>query len=165
MLFSKLNISKIAPPLILYLSLTKSRARGTLESINFYQNYTECCRAKLLRRLSSETFTGAVDDANEAEQLLQLATQPTDIPHHYTIDETRALRYLCETKCAYTPHLLQVTAEVGAEWVDEKAMGDGYVVFILMTKVPGERMDYDMFWSKVEGKREEIRRAFKTALL
>jgi hypothetical protein len=39
------------------------------------------------------------------------------------------------------------------------------VVFILMTKVPGERMDYSMFWSKAVEEREEIRRAFKTALL
>lgn len=116
-------------------------------------------RGDLTTKRSPELSTTRMKPSNSSD------LPPTDIPHHHTLDETRALRYLGETKCSYAPHLLQDTAEVGAEWVDEKTMGYGYVVFILMTKVPGERMDYGMFWSKSEEKREQIRRAFKTALL
>ena len=43
-------------------------------------------------------------------------------------------------------------------------MSGGYAVFILMTKIPGEQLNYDTFWGKDEEEREAIRRAFKVAL-
>lgn len=44
-------------------------------------------------------------------------------------------------------------------------MSGGYVAFILMTKVPGEALNYEKFWAKDQKTREDIRRAFKAALM
>jgi len=48
---------------------------------------------------------------------------------------------------------------------DEQAMVGGFAIFLLMTKVPGECIEYNMFWSKTEEQREEIRHAFKKAVM
>ena len=44
-------------------------------------------------------------------------------------------------------------------------MPEGYTAFMLMTKVPGKALDYEKFWEKGEKTRENIRRAFKAALM
>jgi hypothetical protein len=43
-------------------------------------------------------------------------------------------------------------------------MPEYYMICILMTKLPGEKLDYYKFWKAPIEEREEVRKAFKTAL-
>lgn len=113
---------------------------------------------------TSQRVKQARIDADHARQLYKQATQPVDYPHESTLREARALELFGETECAYTPHLLDFASDYMLDGVDDDSMPGGYVVFILMNKVPGEQLDWDLFWDKEEATREEIRRAFKTAL-
>jgi hypothetical protein len=61
--------------------------------------------------------------------------------------------------------MIGYAADYMLEGVDEQAMMGGYTVFMLMNKIPGEPLSYDMFWKKDEKTREEIRVAFKEALM
>ena len=105
----------------------------------------------------------ALDDVKHADFLYHLATKPVTSPHRYTLDEIEALRTFGALKCANAPHLLSLVADYLPSGRDEQAMIGGYVVFMLMNKVPGQPLDYDTFWEKDEETREEIRQAFKVA--
>jgi len=85
--------------------------------------------------------------------------------HRYTFQEIRALQHLKKTNCKHTPHLLDIDGAFVDASIDEVAMVGGYSMFILMTKLPGERIEYDMFWSKALEEREKTRAAFKTAMM
>jgi hypothetical protein len=52
----------------------------------------------------------------------------------------------------------------GSEDYDQIAMPGGYMICVLMTKLPGEQLDYYKFWKAPIEEREEDRKAFKTAL-
>lgn len=100
-----------------------------------------------------------------ANGLYYLATHGVKSPHRFTIDERDALDHFGVSECKNTPHLLGYSAEYISEGLDPNAMPKGYTAFILMTKAPGEALDYEMFWEKDEKTRENIRRAFKAALM
>lgn len=85
--------------------------------------------------------------------------------HRYTIQEIRALRHLKKTSCQHTPHLIDIDGTFVTADIDEAAMVGGYTIFMLMTKLPGQRIEYDMFWSKTLEERQEIRLAFKMAMM
>lgn len=94
-----------------------------------------------------------------------MATQPVEWPNEATMQELKALTHFHREGCDSTPHLLDFVGDFIEEGVDEQEMVDGYAVFILMAKVPGERLDYHKYWNRSETQRDEIRAAFKEALL
>lgn len=97
--------------------------------------------------------------------MLRIATHPVDTPHEFTKQEIEALWHLRRENCGSTPQLLNTIGDFPAPGVDEQEMVDGYAVFILMTKVPGEPLTYDKYWKLLESERDEIRAAFKEALM
>ncbi|KAI8933624.1 hypothetical protein NX059_009349 [Plenodomus lindquistii] len=106
------------------------------------------------------------EDATNAHALFKKAFEPTTEPHKYTIEEIKSLEILQENQYTSSPHLIDSYAEFTRKGVDnERAMPKGYTIFILMTKVPGEQLDHNKFWAKDKESRNEIRRAFKDAII
>jgi hypothetical protein len=106
-----------------------------------------------------------LDSIQYGDTLRYIATNPVELPHQYTFDEIKGLRKFEKTQCAYTPHLLQVVGDWLPAGVDKEAMEGGFAVFMLMTKVPGEPLTYEMMNGKTTAERDEIRAAFKTAMM
>ncbi|KAF1828219.1 hypothetical protein BDW02DRAFT_260714 [Decorospora gaudefroyi] len=143
----------------------KYQVQGTSESIFFYWDHARLCVNKLSMERSAEDSQEALSDLEEANQLFSSATKPADRPHQDTLYEIPALHHLSEVDCAYTPHLLGYMADYMMDGVDDQAMAGGYTVFMLMNKISGEPLGHDLFWKKDVETREEIRRAFKVALM
>jgi hypothetical protein len=61
---------------------------------------------------------------------------------------------LTAAKCVYTPHILDISSGRNSTESDGLAMPDGYIVFIVMTKVPGESLTCDKYWGYTPEKRE-----------
>jgi hypothetical protein len=99
------------------------------------------------------------------QELRHIATHPVKTAHHYTIDELEALRILRDTDCAHTPQLLATISDVMPAGRDKQGMVGGFVVFILMTKVPGTPITPAMMETKTLEQMDEIRAAFKTAIM
>ncbi|KAF2785889.1 hypothetical protein K505DRAFT_261098 [Melanomma pulvis-pyrius CBS 109.77] len=106
-------------------------------------------------------------DLMYAVMMYKCATYSVKRPNKATLDEIKALTHLRREGCKSTPHLLGHVANPmeEEEGIDEQKMAEGYAVFILMTKLPGERIDYHKYWKLSKTQRDEIRAAFKEALL
>ena len=87
----------------------------------------------------------------------------------YTVQEIESLERVTAARCSATPQLLGVRVDAqnesiltweGSQWW----MPGGYVVYILMTKVPGQSLDIGTFWVSFTAQdRQEIRKAFREA--
>lgn len=84
----------------------------------------------------------------------------------YTKMEVTALKRLTRMKCSYTPKLLSILRQEqdSTMWVP-----GGWLIFILMEKVPG--VPLDNLWNSTKerpamtrSQRDEVREAFKEAL-
>ena len=81
------------------------------------------------------------------------------------MDEAAALERLGALECKHAPALLDVAIRTVQSSTHEEAIPGGYLVFLLMTKLPGKRITYRDFWGLSLQERDEIRNAFKEALL
>lgn len=82
--------------------------------------------------------------------------QPVDVPNEATLHERDALYHFWKMKTGNVPHLLAAVQDVLEPGVDEQAMVGGYVVFILMTKVPGKPI-VDEYWDVSRRARRDSR--------
>ncbi|PGH11462.1 hypothetical protein AJ79_04837 [Helicocarpus griseus UAMH5409] len=83
----------------------------------------------------------------------------TDVPSSTTLREIRNLEYFNEKGCSVTPRLLHKEKFLqGPSWT----MPGGYIVFIVMEKVPG--VPLTDFWTYDRPKRDRIREAFRKSL-
>ena len=85
--------------------------------------------------------------------------KPSKFIHEYTLDEIAALKQLTNASCQSAPRLLDVKKEIQSE--DDDFPG-GYVIFILMTFLPGNP-PYD-FWELPREEKARIQKAFKKAI-
>lgn len=86
----------------------------------------------------------------------------------YTSAEIRTLERLTAAGCSATPTLLAVKADtqdalnhpglISPWW-----MPGGYIVYILMARIPAESLDISSFWSFSQNERDEVRSAFRKA--
>jgi hypothetical protein len=97
-------------------------------------------------------------------KLISMATHPVEIPNAHTLNEIKALRHFCNTGCVHAPQLIDSMGVQLPPGIDPQIMVGGYARFILMTKLPGSRVEWEVFWRKTEAERDEIRQAFKVAL-
>lgn len=102
----------------------------------------------------------------QAEKLLRAAKHPVKTVNDATYNELEALDVFRQTRCAYAPHIVACQFEVGHKSTDELAMPNGYITYVVMTKVPGRSLTHDAaYWGFPPEKREEIRQSFKQALM
>ena len=99
------------------------------------------------------------------KKLILEATLPVDNPNDHTLNEIKALEQFRNTGCVHAPQLIDSTGIQLPPGIDPQIMVGGYARFILMTKLPGSHLRWDDFWEKTEAEREEIRQAFKVALM
>lgn len=80
--------------------------------------------------------------------------------------EIEGLKRVTEAHCKMTPRLLGVKIEQQDETLSVRWwMPGGYVVYILMEKLPAVPLDYYYFWDLDATEREDIRKSFKEGLL
>lgn len=120
----------------------------------------------MLKYCQPEDQVRLEENLAHAEALHTMAKDPVLDPHPYTHREVEALRYLGQMNCSHTPHFIDGYREHTPDWVDEQAMEGGYTTYILMTKVPGKQLDWDMYWWQWdEEMRNKFRSAFKEAMM
>jgi hypothetical protein len=98
-------------------------------------------------------------------KLISEATLPAEIPNLHTLNEIKALEHSRNTGCVHAPQLIDSMGVQLPTGIDPQIMIGGYARFILMTKLPGSRLQWEDFWRKTEAARGEIRQAFKVALM
>jgi hypothetical protein len=136
---------------------------GDEDIIDYYEKAVERCAQTAKKDPLSAI---RLEDLDYARQALHSATHPSPVPNKASLKEVEALRLLGEAKnCAYTPQLLTYAGYNVKEDIDSQGIVDGYMLFMLMTKVPGQPISSDYYWALPISKREEIRQAFKTALM
>ena len=96
---------------------------------------------------------------------IQNATEPAEEAHKHTTDEIAALRHLRKVGCCYTPWFIDYGTDKVEPGMDRHGMVGGYVYYIVMTKVPGKKITAAWLASLPKKKRDEIRQAFKEALM
>lgn len=96
---------------------------------------------------------------------LDLCTKPTNGPNQDTIDEIIGLDRLGSYGCESAPWLLNYTEDKVQPGTHEEEMVGGYVIFILMTKLPRVQLTCNNYWTLSLEEREEVREAFKQALM
>ena len=99
------------------------------------------------------------------KKLISEATLPVDNPNEHTLNEIKALEHFRNTGCVHAPQLIDCMGVQLPLGIDPQIMVGGYARFILMTKLPGSHLRWEDFWEKTEAEREEIRQAFKVALM
>ncbi|KAG9205501.1 hypothetical protein G6514_008143 [Epicoccum nigrum] len=98
-------------------------------------------------------------------KLISEATLPAEIPNVHTLNEIKALEHSRNTGCVHAPQLIDSMGVQLPPGIDPQIVVGGYARFILMTKLPGSCLQWEDFWGKTEAAREEIRQAFKVALI
>ena len=104
-------------------------------------------------------------DLAYTKKLISKATLPVDNPNEHTLNEIKALEQFRNTGCVHAPQLIDCMGVQLPLGIDPQIMVGGYAIFILMTKLPGSHLRWEDFWEKTEAEREEIRQAFKVALM
>jgi hypothetical protein len=94
----------------------------------------------------------------------RVCTHSTSEPNQMTLDELDALQRFREHKCKSAPWLLDIAESPVQPGTHENEIVGGYMIWILMTKLPGERITYSTFCGKSLSERQEIRDAFRDAL-
>jgi hypothetical protein len=100
-----------------------------------------------------------------AKQKLNAATHPVHDPNSATLDEINALERFRDSDCLHTPHLVVAETQRLAPELDKLSIPGGFLTWTIMTYVPGVRLVSTEFWEKPEWQREQIRQAFKIALM
>ncbi|KAK2794011.1 hypothetical protein FQN50_009960 [Emmonsiellopsis sp. PD_5] len=85
--------------------------------------------------------------------------QPYENPGPSTCREINSLSHFNARGCSVTPKLLHVVKSLQEEWM---LVPGGYIVFLVMEKVPGDPLDG--FWGYDPPKREKVRAAFRRGL-
>ena len=99
---------------------------------------------------------------NDALRLCHTAT------HHLNGDmltELQVLRHLSEQGCTHAPELLNLMPTTVRPKRDTHAVVGGYLVFIIMTRVSGEAINFHEFCKLPLAERDEIREKFREALM
>ncbi|KAF2751243.1 hypothetical protein M011DRAFT_455284 [Sporormia fimetaria CBS 119925] len=104
----------------------------------------------------------------DARERLHEAKFPAKFANVATVDEIAALKYFRKKDCHHAPQLLaytDATLKRTDDVVDnDLGMLNGYIYYILMTKVPGRQLDIYEFFKLPLAVREELRQSFKEAL-
>ena len=101
---------------------------------------------------------GPLEAEEEARKLLPDARNPTGIPNFHTRGEIEVLRLFKESQHDCAPWLLNVKQDILECGAHSCEMVSGYIVHILITKLPGKRL-YRHFWALPREARDEIREA------
>lgn len=96
---------------------------------------------------------------------LRKCIQRTKKPNADTLNEIAALHRLADRNCSSTPWLLDSVPDVLPFGVHRKAIEGGFIVFILMTNVPGTHLDQESLQEMTPTEREDLRKDFKDAIL
>ncbi|KAF1349503.1 hypothetical protein EJ07DRAFT_184477 [Lizonia empirigonia] len=144
----------------------KYQIKGHEGILNYYAQYLEQYQQALNNESRPEQRKRRLEDLEHAQELQYQATHALEIPHRHTTNEIIALRRLRKLDCASTPQFLDNAAYWLTPDIDDQCMEGGYMIALLMTRVPGKQISYDMFWNlKDKAARDEIREVFKITLL
>lgn len=104
-------------------------------------------------------------EINYARLSIHYCTHPTREVHQNTVNEIFALRNLADQHCQHAPWLLDF-AELSVMPGDHPlGIVGGYYVVTLMTKIPGIQLTWQYLSDLSPAERDEIREAFKVALM
>ena len=145
--------------------MTCSRVRGTPDSITSYLCEAWRSREEYEEKHGTEEQEEALENYHYYAQLYKNATTPVDTPHKFTTEEMEALEIFGKAKCSSVPHLIEYWEGIVQAGVDNLAIPGGYMKIMFMNKLPEESLDREKLRNKTEEMRENIRRAFKVALM
>jgi hypothetical protein len=157
--------SAFKSPNLLHLAYhNPNRVKPPEDSKYEYENRLQDLEEELSTRLSAQEFVATINAIGYARLNAQWARNLIEQPMRYTLQEIAALDYLRLKNSEHTPKLLATARLSVSQDYDKIAMPGGYMICILMTKLPGDQLDYDKFWKALIEEREQVRKAFKTAL-
>lgn len=105
------------------------------------------------------------EELNYNKHALHLCTNPTLTPGPLAANEVLALDQLAARQCHSAPWLLEVSVLPLGRSDHDLGIAGGHCVFILMFKVAGRRLTYNYLHGLSPTERQEIRDAFRLALL
>ncbi|KAH7086529.1 hypothetical protein FB567DRAFT_444307 [Paraphoma chrysanthemicola] len=143
----------------------KFQIKGCEEALKEIE--TEICsdRAKLAEESDPKRRRFLLRELEIGERMLYNATHPITTPNGDTLKEVQALQKFHDTQCATTPHSLDVVGDWQPPGVDRLGMPWGFSIFIVMTKVPGERVTSELLKNMTLDERNEVRASFKKAIM
>jgi len=137
------------------------RVHASVETMQYYQDYIR--DRKLERSQHPERAEGIEKQIERVRELSRLCRSPTSRPNPDTLKEIMALQQLAESECSSTPWLLsfaETTVQPGIHMIEFEG---GYLVFTLMTKLPGSQLSYEKLCAMTSEERDEVRAGFKDA--
>ncbi|KAH7086526.1 hypothetical protein FB567DRAFT_528167 [Paraphoma chrysanthemicola] len=98
------------------------------------------------------------------QSAIYACTRPVIDPNDDTVQEVTAFHRLSNLRCQSTPQLLQFMETAVRPGTHKEGIARGFLVIILMTKVPGVQLSYQAVCAMSKAKRDEAREAFREAL-
>ncbi|CAE7218915.1 hypothetical protein PTTW11_11104 [Pyrenophora teres f. teres] len=143
----------------------KYQVKGSYDTRALYLRDAWRCRDICEETFDDEDFNKALEHNKYHARLFEMATAPVVTPRVSTIKEMKALTIFRNENCWSAPHLISYWEGSVPEGVDKHAIAGGYMKIMFMNKLPGDTLDRETFLEKTEETREDIRRAFKAALM
>jgi hypothetical protein len=137
------------------------RVSATEETIDDYQDNID--------EISKELAEDPEDEETRTllarlKKSLRKCTHPTKKPNTDTMNELAALQHLADRACSSTHRLLDFERDGLPPGVHREAVAGGYVIIIVMTKLPGIQLSSEFLWQLKPAERENLRQDFGDAL-
>jgi hypothetical protein len=143
-------------------ALMLPRVYATQATIKHLSDNIADCDEDLIYHPELRDRTEKVIDQIQAE--IYACTHPVVEPNEDTVQEVTALTRFSHIQCGSAPQLYDFAeGSIRSEMHEDAIMG-GYIVMILMCKVPGSALSYDSFCRMSLSQRTEVREAFRRAL-
>lgn len=141
----------------------RNRIHGDAETKRRYNRLLMNCEHDIVHHPTETAFLQQRID--QYRQCLQWCDTSTSQPNEDSAREFFALSRLAEHRCSSAPWLLDmVITDVKAGMHSEEMIG-GYMLVMLMTKIPGKMLLKSDFIQLPRAERDELRARFKEALL
>jgi hypothetical protein len=102
---------------------------------------------------------------DQTQSAIYAFTHPVVEPNDDTVQEVNALTRFSHLQCGSALQLFDFAEGTIQCKMHENAIMGGYIVMILMSKVPGSALKYDTFYRMSLSQRTEVREAFRHALM
>ncbi|KAJ4366342.1 hypothetical protein N0V83_007978 [Neocucurbitaria cava] len=141
----------------------KFQIRASQATFQYYEDNLATYQENLIHYPESRIRAQQLIDKTKAA--LYLCIHPTGDPNEDTVQEIVALQRSLDLQCQNAPQFLDFAESAVQPGMHREGIFRGYCVVTLMTKVPGFRVPYTTFCGWSPAQRDEMREAFKKALL
>jgi hypothetical protein len=139
------------------------RVRASSETETDYEERLSECIANFGHTPKDQEMT--YREIKRVKTALDYCLAPATEPNTDTYNEIFALHRFADYECRSAPWLLSFSETTIQQAIHRRSILGGYLIYILMPKLPGKPLTQKFFRGCSSHERDQIRKAFQTALV